>query len=110
MRTLFVELPLPPSASKPDRFILRSDDDTYSVSRTVIDDLVKEDDILTLAFPKVIKGPKYALTHDDCAGHPHDIFTGLTFDDLFPKEPSSSYDEPVAATDLRFGIWQRRSG
>jgi hypothetical protein len=110
MRTLFVELPLPPSTSKADRYILRSDDDRYSVSRTVADDLVTEDNILTLAFPKVIKGPKYTLTHDDCAGHPHDIFTGLTFDDLFPKEPCSPYDEPVATIDLRFGIGQRRSG
>jgi len=110
VRTLFVELPLPPPAAKADRYTLRSDDETYGVSKTVADDLVKEDGILTLAFPKLIKGPKYALTHDDCAGHSHDIFAGLTFDDLFPKEPYSPYDEPVAATDLRFGVGQRRSG
>ncbi len=110
MRTLFVELPLPPSASKADRYTLRSDDGTYGVSKTVANDLVKEDDILTLAFPKVIAGPKYALAHDDCAGHSHDIFAGLTFDELFPKEPCSPYDEPVAATDLRFGVGHRRNG
>jgi hypothetical protein len=109
IRTLFVELPLPPPASQADRYTLRSDDDAYCVSRTIADDLVKEDDILTLAFPKLTKGPKYVLTHDDCAGHSQDIFAGLTFDELFPREPCSPYDEPVAATDLRFGIGQRRS-
>ena len=110
IRTLFVELPLPSPASTPDRYTLRSDDDTYCVSRTVADDLIKEDDILTLAFPKVIKGPTYTLSHDDSAGHSHDIFTGLTFGDLFPKEPCSPYDEPVAVPDLRFGVEQRRNG
>jgi hypothetical protein len=111
MRTLFIELPLPSlTGSTKDRFVLRSDDDRYCDIKTVADDLVKEDDILTLAFPKIIKGPKYTLSHDDSAGKSHDLFVGLTFEELFPKEARWPDDKPTAGPDLRFGVDQRRNG
>ena len=52
----------------------------------------------------------YTLSHDDGSGRSHDVFTGLTFEALFPAESSSPYHDPAVLPDLRFGLEQRRSG
>jgi hypothetical protein len=110
MRTLFVELLHPPSNPTGDRFVLRSDDNCYCEVRRAGEDQVNEDGILTLAFPKVAKGPKYTLSYNDSAGSSHDVFVGLSFEEMFSSQPCSPYDEPAALPDLRFGVDQRRGG
>jgi hypothetical protein len=112
MKTLFVELPLATVATKSEahRFTLSSNDGAYRVARTVADDLVKDDGILTFAFPGVFKGPQYTLVHDDGAGGVHEVFAKLTFGDLFPKEACFPDEEPGARADLRIGAGRRRAG
>jgi len=109
MKTLFVELPMATSKSGTDSFILRSDDGAYRVVKTVADDLVKDDGVLTLAFAGVFKGPKYTLVHDNGAGQEDEVFSQWSFADLFPQEPCLG-DEPNAIVHLRSGAGRRRAG
>lgn len=67
------------AVSPDDRFILRSADGSYQVTRTPASDLVRGDRYLTLDFPGVRKSVKYALMHDlGSDGGAYTVFDGLT--------------------------------
>jgi hypothetical protein len=80
-------------AARDDRFILRSDDQSYEVVRTVADDLTRTAEGLTLEFPRLRRGLKYTLLHDRGAeGGVHVVFFAVSFEKLFLEER----DDPTA--------------
>src|SRR5581483_6592604 len=66
------------------RFTLKSDDGQYRVEKTPKDDKVGHEDLLSLDFPGVHMGPKYALVHSGSDGQSVEIFSGQPFESLFP--------------------------
>jgi hypothetical protein len=90
MLSFWVDLPLDTRevATRDDSFVLSSDDGAYKVTRTIKDDRVRGDNMLTLEFPALQKGLTYSLTHDPGAeGSPAKIFTDRKFDDLYQPPP-----------------------
>jgi hypothetical protein len=90
MLSFWVDLPLDTRdvATLDDRFVLSSDDGAYKVARTIKDDRVRGDGMLTLEFPALKKGLTYALTHEPGGEDaPVKIFTDRPFDDLYKPPP-----------------------
>ena len=90
MLSFWVDLPLDTRdlATRDDRFVLSSDDGAYKVARTIKDDRVRGDGMLTLEFPALKKGQTYSLTHEPGAeDSPVKIFTDRPFDDLYKPPP-----------------------
>ncbi|HZL17791.1 MAG TPA: DUF4150 domain-containing protein [Polyangia bacterium] len=96
-RTLWVEIPRfgddPDSLGK-QRFTLKSDDGQYQIVKTAANDPVCADDVVTLEFPGIIPGPTYTLQHQGGGSKGLvDIFTGQTFESLFPDRSGVTVDD-----------------
>jgi hypothetical protein len=97
LHTYWVELGIAKrsEAARDDRFILRSDDQSYEVVRTVADDLTRTAEGLTLEFPRLRRGLKYTLLHDRGAeGGVHAVFSDVPFEELFLDQREDATGEP----------------
>jgi hypothetical protein len=91
-RTLWIEIPRiadDDDSIRQQRFTLRSDDGHYDVTRSIDDDNLGDEDSVMLKFPGVFKGPKYRLAHVDGSRSARDVFSGMPFEALFPRDAAS---------------------
>ena len=98
-RTLWIEIPR--AADDEDsltaqRFTLKSDDGQYQpLKGTAADDPVKDDEVVTMEFPGVFVGPKYALVHQAGGDSAVEVFSAQPFEALFPETGDSADEEAL---------------
>lgn len=102
MLSFWVDLPFDTRdvPTRDDRFVLSSDDGAYKVTRTIKDDRVRGDRMLTLEFSALQKGLTYSLTHDPGAeGSPVKLFTDRPFEALYQPPPVDDSLEPPSTEE-----------